>query len=213
MSSRSIVREILAEPDRVVLRDRLSNLIVRVRHGEHLLTVEEADLLCDAQWAEAERDSFDAGTYERLWELISFAPRLQKLRDFAHVMAAQVKTKKKGAALLYLLRAYPEERSELFTKHDRDPDNEVQDSLARIEAAEDPDKAIARWERVIGTRRLSHEMAEMIPDNIAYAIPREKLHAALEEYRQVAVRSGGHTIWSDVAAAIANRIRDEGLSA
>src|SRR5439155_644900 len=91
-------------------------------------------------------------------------------------------TKKKGAALLYLLRAYPEERSELFTKHDRDPDNEVQDSLARIEAAEDHHKALARWERAIGTRRLSHEMAEMIPDNIAYAIPREKLHAVIEEY-------------------------------
>jgi hypothetical protein len=213
MSSPSIVREILADPDRVALRDRLSNLIVRVRHGEHVLNAEEADMLCEAQWAEAERDPFDAGTYERLWELIPFAPPLRKLHDFAHVMTGQVKTKKKGAALLYLLRAYPEERPELFAKHDRDPDNEVQDSLARIEAAEDPDKAIARWERIIGTRRLSHEMAEMIPANIAYAIPSENLRAAREEYRQVAARAGGHTIWADVAAAISSRMQDEGLTA
>jgi hypothetical protein len=196
----------LQEPDRQRRKELLMDLIPPVWKGEYTIRPEEAKALFDAQYAEIKQDGWDHGMYTLLWRLIRKAPPEPDLKDQALLLVAHPQSSFRGDAMAYLLHAYPDEAPELIARFDNDPSWELQDVLAEHQARSDPRGAEARRLALLRRTELTHEAAETIPVNLAYAIPEADLQDAFERYSRLASGPRG-TLYGDVVLAILHRMR------
>ncbi|MCX8117644.1 MAG: hypothetical protein N3G78_06930 [Desulfobacterota bacterium] len=207
MDNDSLLMKALSEPNRYLRRDKLSALIVAVRKGEYKLSLDEAKALYQAQLEEAKRPGeFDGATYQSLWHLLKYSPPWETLKKVTGHLLANPRTICRGFALYYLLNNYPEMAEELLKKHQDDPDPEVQDEIARFLVKKDKRRAIEHWEKALGSDRLPHELAETIPQAIAYFSEKEDL----QRYEEWDRRLGGRTIWGVIASLIKERLETKG---
>jgi hypothetical protein len=185
-------------------RDRLSSLIIAARRGDYTLTERDAALLLDAQFALATSpEPFDSLTYWTMWGLLPYSPPHQPLRKLMMDTLAdrRYEWRSRGAAITYLLSAYPEERAALIDAHRDDEAPEVLDAIAHALAPTDRREALRMWERVLASPELSHELAETTPFNLAYVADElDKLR-----FEQMDRDGGGGTLWGIAAALIEPR--------
>lgn len=203
MVQHGIIFEILSEPIRERRRDKLSALIVAIRKGEYEISLDEAEALYRAQLEEARRpEEFDSLMYRIIWRLLQYSPPWETLRKVSGNLLSNPRTICRGCAIYYLLKNYPESVEGLLIKHQDDPDPEVQDEIARYLITRDKRRAIEHWEKALESNSLPHELAETIPQSIAYFADGEDL----KRYEELDRRFGGRTIWGMIAQLIRKRI-------
>ncbi len=203
MNHNKIIFTIFSESDRERRRDKLSALIVSVRKGDYKISLEEAEALYKAQLEEAKRpEGFDGLMYRTIWSLIQYCPPYETLRKISGHQLANPRTICRGCAIHYLLNNYPDLQEELLKKHQDDPDPEVQDEIARFLLQKDKRQAIEHWEKALMSNNLSHELAETIPQCIAYFADMEDY----KRYEELSQRFGGRTIWGIIAMLIKKKM-------
>lgn len=195
--------QILSEPNRERRRDKLSALYISVSGGDYKISPEEAEALFKAQLEEAKRSGeFDGLTYRIIWKLLQYSPPWETLRKTANHLLANPRTICRGCAIFYILNNYPEVVEELLKKHQDDPDPEVQDEIARYLVNRDRRRAIIHWEKALCSDSLTHELAETIPQALAFFGDKDDL----QKYEEWDRRLGGRTIWGIIALLIRKKM-------
>ncbi len=202
MNQKNILFDIFSEQNREKRRDMLSALLVAVRKGEYIISLEEAESLYRTQLEEAKRPGeFDGLMYRIIWRLLQYSPPWETLRKVAGHLLKNPRTICRGSAIHYLLHSYPDLVEEILKLHQDDPDPEVQDEIARYLVTKDKKRAIEHWEKALGSKDLPHELAEAIPQSIAYFATEEDC----ERYEELDRRLGGRTIWGIIVFLIRKR--------
>jgi hypothetical protein len=200
------ISNILCEPEPQQQCDLLGQALAKLRQGTGAaITAGEAQRLHQAYLEEINRPKVNVRLCDRIWALLPYCPACDSWKRLATVVLDNPRVDYRGYAMAYLLSAYPVEAASLIARFDGDADPYVQDAMARFEYERDPLAAVQRWEGAIARCRLTHELSETLPFNIAYALPGDQLGPALQRYDELGKTSPGN-LWARTAAAIRQRL-------